>query len=146
MRQGSNSRRGRSGRSNGKRPFSQGTNRSIESNGPNVKLRGTAVQVHDKYLTLARDATSSGDRIAAEGYFQHAEHYFRLMSVAREEAAARGNGDGRNRDGETGRGRRGNGRDGESLEAAEGESAPTNGGSAPAAEGEDSTGSDETIN
>ncbi|MCH8112565.1 MAG: DUF4167 domain-containing protein, partial [Proteobacteria bacterium] len=50
MRQGSNSRRGRSGRPNGKRSFSQGgPNRSLESNGPNVKLRGTAVQVYDKY-------------------------------------------------------------------------------------------------
>ncbi len=82
MRQGSNSRRGRSGRPNtNKRSFSQGgPNRNLESNGPNVKLRGTAVQVYDKYLTLARDATSSGDRVAAENFFQHAEHYFRIMN------------------------------------------------------------------
>ncbi len=145
MRQGSNSRRGRSGRPNAnKRSFSQGgPNRSLESNGPNVKLRGTAVQVYDKYLTLARDATSSGDRVAAENYFQHAEHYFRVMNVAKEEAEARANGDGRARDG--GRGRRGNGRDHESLEAGGGQ-ASRNGGSTPAADDDDSTGPDETIN
>ncbi len=83
MRQGSNSRRGRSGRPNpNKRSFSQGSpNRSLESNGPSVKLRGTAVQVYDKYLTLARDATSSGDRVAAENFYQHAEHYVRIISA-----------------------------------------------------------------
>ncbi len=81
MRQGSGSRRSR-GRSNGKRPFNQGgPNRSFESNGPGVKLRGTASQVFDKYLALARDASSSGDRIAAENFYQHAEHYYRLHSA-----------------------------------------------------------------
>lgn len=83
MRQGSGSRRSR-GRANGKRSFNQGgggPNRSFESNGPGVKLRGTAAQVFDKYLALARDATSSGDRIAAENFFQHAEHYYRLHSA-----------------------------------------------------------------
>lgn len=140
MRQGSNSRRGRSGRPNGKRSFSQGgPNRSLESNGPNVKLRGTAVQVYDKYQGLARDATSSGDRVAAENYFQHAEHYYRIMNIAKEEAAARTNSDG-------GQGRRGNGRDHESLEAGSGREDPRNGGGVPAADGDDSAGSDETIN
>jgi len=80
MRQGSGSRRSR-GRSNGKRSFNQGPNRSFESNGPGVKLRGTASQVFDKYLALARDASSSGDRIAAENFYQHAEHYYRLHSA-----------------------------------------------------------------
>lgn len=80
MRQGSGSRRSR-GRANGKRPFNQGPNRSFESNGPGVKLRGTASQVFDKYLALARDASSSGDRIAAENFYQHAEHYYRLHSA-----------------------------------------------------------------
>ncbi len=96
MRQGGQNRRSRNGRSNGKRPFSShgggggggggggsggGLNRSFESNGPGVKLRGTAAQVYDKYLALARDASSAGDRVAAENYFQHAEHYFRLNGI-----------------------------------------------------------------
>jgi hypothetical protein len=80
MRQGSGSRRSR-GRSNGKRSFGQGPNRSFESNGPGVKLRGTAAQVFEKYLALARDASSSGDRIASENFYQHAEHYYRLHSA-----------------------------------------------------------------
>ncbi len=80
MRQGSGSRRSR-GRSNGKRSFGQGPNRSYESNGPGVKLRGTAAQVFEKYLALARDASSSGDRIASESFYQHAEHYYRLHSA-----------------------------------------------------------------
>ena len=79
MRQGSPSRRPRS-RGNGKR-HSLHKNQSFESNGPEVKVRGTAQQVLEKYLILARDASVSGDRIAAEGYFQYAEHYFRLANV-----------------------------------------------------------------
>tara|TARA_Y100000590_G_scaffold465980_1_gene639881 strand:+ start:985 stop:1479 length:495 start_codon:yes stop_codon:yes gene_type:complete len=73
-----NQRRSRSNRTNGKRPYSNGQNRSFESNGPSAKLRGTAAQVFDKYLALARDASSSGDRISAENFFQHAEHYYRI--------------------------------------------------------------------
>jgi hypothetical protein len=56
-----------------------------ESNGPDVKIRGTASHVADKYLQLARDAQSSGDPIAAENYYQHAEHYFRLIASAQEQ-------------------------------------------------------------
>ena len=145
MRQGSNSRRGRTGRPNGKRSFSQGgPNRSLESNGPNVKLRGTAVQVYDKYQGLARDATSSGDRVAAENYFQHAEHYFRMMNLAKEEAAARTNSEGRGR--EVGRERRSNGRDHDSVEAGSAQQTPGNGGGAAPTDSDDSAGSDETIN
>ncbi len=55
---------------------------NYESNGPDVKVRGTAQQVLEKYLALARDANSAGDRIAAEGYFQFAEHYYRVMNAA----------------------------------------------------------------
>jgi len=55
-------------------------NRTLESNGPDVKIRGTAIHIHEKYLALARDAHSSGDRIAAENYLQHAEHYHRLLA------------------------------------------------------------------
>ena len=74
-----NNRRSRS-RGNGKRyPNQRGG--VFESNGPEVKVRGTAHQVHEKYLVLARDANSAGDRISAEGYFQYAEHYFRVISA-----------------------------------------------------------------
>ncbi len=54
-------------------------NRAYDSNGPDVRIRGTANQIYDKYLSLARDAASSGDRVKAENYLQHAEHYFRLI-------------------------------------------------------------------
>ena len=56
-----------------------------ESNGPDVKIRGTASHIAEKYLQLARDAQSSGDPIAAENYYQHAEHYFRLIAAAQEQ-------------------------------------------------------------
>ena len=78
MRQGSNPKRlrGRTGRKNS-HPRSQ----TFESNGPEVKVRGNAQQVVEKYLALARDASSVGDRITAESYFQHAEHYYRVMTA-----------------------------------------------------------------
>ena len=56
--------------------------RSYESNGPDVKIRGTAQHVAEKYLTLARDASASGDRVMAENYLQHAEHYGRIVAAA----------------------------------------------------------------
>ena len=56
-----------------------------ESNGQDVKIRGTASHIAEKYLQLARDAQSSGDPIAAENYYQHAEHYFRLIAAAQEQ-------------------------------------------------------------
>jgi hypothetical protein len=56
--------------------------RVYESNGPDVKIRGTAHHIAEKYAQLARDAQSSGDPVAAEGYLQHAEHYFRLIMAA----------------------------------------------------------------
>jgi len=59
--------------------------RVYESNGPDVKIRGTASHVAEKYLQLARDAQSSGDPVAAENYYQHAEHYFRLIAAAQEQ-------------------------------------------------------------
>jgi len=59
--------------------------RVYESNGPDVKIRGTASHVADKYLQLARDAQSSGDPVSAENYLQHAEHYFRLIAAAQEQ-------------------------------------------------------------
>lgn len=86
MKHGSNVRRGRSRNNNNnnnpnRRPGSS-RNSTFESNGPNVKIRGTAQQVQEKYIALARDASSAGDRILAEGYLQFAEHYYRIASAA----------------------------------------------------------------
>lgn len=60
---------------------------TFDSNGPDVRIRGNAIQITEKYLTLARDATAAGDRILAESYFQHAEHYQRMLNEANEEFA-----------------------------------------------------------
>jgi hypothetical protein len=54
---------------------------TFDSNGPDVRVRGNAYQVFEKYLALARDAHSAGDRIAAENYYQHAEHYYRIINA-----------------------------------------------------------------
>jgi hypothetical protein len=79
MRPGQNKRmRGRNNNRKGPNPLT----RSYESNGPDVKIRGTAHHVAEKYLQLARDAQSSGDPVMAESYLQHAEHYFRLIAAA----------------------------------------------------------------
>src|SRR3954471_14393758 len=59
--------------------------RSYESNGPDVKIRGTAQHIADKYAQLARDAQASGDPVAAENYHQHAEHYYRIIAAAQEQ-------------------------------------------------------------
>ena len=59
--------------------------RSYESNGPDVKIRGTPQHIADKYAQLARDAQAAGDPVAAENYFQHGEHYFRIVSGAQEQ-------------------------------------------------------------
>jgi hypothetical protein len=73
--------RGR-GNNNNNRKGPNPLTRSYESNGPDVKIRGTAQQVAEKYTTLARDAQSSGDRVMAENYLQHAEHYNRIIAAA----------------------------------------------------------------
>jgi hypothetical protein len=78
MKQGSNSRRPR-GRSNNKR--SPGRNNNHDNGGSDVRLRGNASQVYEKYLALARDALSSDDSISSENYSQHAEHFYRIMSI-----------------------------------------------------------------
>ena len=80
MRQSPASKRAR-GRSGGRRPYSNNPNRAFDSNGPDVKIRGTAAHIYEKYQALARDATASGDRVAAENYMQHAEHYFRILNA-----------------------------------------------------------------
>jgi hypothetical protein len=72
--------RGRN-RSKGPNPLT----RSYESNGPDVKIRGTAQHIADKYAQLARDAQASGDPVAAENYLQHAEHYYRIIAAAQEQ-------------------------------------------------------------
>jgi hypothetical protein len=59
--------------------------RVYESNGPDIKIRGTASHIAEKYLQLARDSRSSSDPVAAENYYQHAEHYFRLIAAAQEQ-------------------------------------------------------------
>ena len=61
-------------------------NHVFDSNGPDIRLRGTSQQLFEKYLQLGRDATSSGDRVMAEGYFQHAEHYFRILNAMNQAA------------------------------------------------------------
>jgi hypothetical protein len=73
--------RNRGGGGKGHNPLT----RVYESNGPDVKIRGTANHVAEKYIQLARDAQASGDPVAAENYYQHAEHYFRLIAAAQEQ-------------------------------------------------------------
>jgi hypothetical protein len=80
MRPGQNKRM--RGRNNNHRKGPNPLTRTYESNGPDVKIRGTAHHVAEKYLQLARDAQSSGDPVMAESYLQHAEHYFRLIAAA----------------------------------------------------------------
>ena len=75
--------RGRNNNSNNRK--SNPLTRVYESNGPDVKIRGTASHIAEKYIQLARDAQSSGDPVAAENYYQHAEHYFRLIAAAQEQ-------------------------------------------------------------
>jgi hypothetical protein len=70
---------GGGGAGGGNQPLNR--NHVFDSSGPDVRLRGTAQQLFEKYLQLGRDATSSGDRVGAEGYFQHAEHYFRILGA-----------------------------------------------------------------
>ena len=65
-------------RGRGRRPQNN-HNRAFDSTGPDVKIRGTAAHVYEKYLQLARDASSAGDRVTAENYLQHAEHYYRIL-------------------------------------------------------------------
>ncbi len=66
----------------GARRDSNPLTRTYDSNGPDVKIRGTARHVAEKYLQLARDAHTGGNPVAAENYLQHAEHYFRLIAAA----------------------------------------------------------------
>src|SRR5690606_33189267 len=67
-------------RGRGRKPQHLGQ-RTFDSSGPDVKIRGSAAQIYEKYQALARDANSSGDRIGAENYLQHAEHYYRILAA-----------------------------------------------------------------
>src|SRR6202165_956998 len=77
---------GRNNGNNSYRSQQQIPNRSqtLDSNGPNVKIRGNPHQIFERYVALAREASTSGDRVAAENLYQHAEHYFRIMNAANE--------------------------------------------------------------
>lgn len=81
MRQGQNNSKRSRGR--GRKP-QHSANRAYDSNGPDVKIRGTAAHICEKYQQLARDAISAGDRVTAENYYQHAEHYYRLLMAAQQ--------------------------------------------------------------
>jgi hypothetical protein len=89
MRNGQNNKRMRNrnnnNNNNNRRGGQNPMTRVFESNGPDIKIRGTASHVAEKYVQLARDARSSGDPVAAENYYQHAEHYFRLIAAAQEQ-------------------------------------------------------------
>lgn len=91
MRQPPNGKRSRNRPGRGNRP-PHSRNHTFDSSGPEGKVRGTANQVYEKYLALARDASSSGDRIMAENFFQHAEHYFRIMAANGQQMRPRPNG------------------------------------------------------
>lgn len=69
---------------NNRRGF-QNKNKVFDSNGPDVRIRGTAFQIVEKYAALAKDAHSAGDRVMAESYLQHAEHYQRMVTAWNEE-------------------------------------------------------------
>lgn len=88
MRHNSNRNRmkGRNNNNNGQRRNNVPPRMQVfDSNGPDVRIRGTAWQVHEKYLALAKDANSSGDMIMAENYMQHAEHYQRIINTFTEQ-------------------------------------------------------------
>ena len=90
MRPNQNNRRsrGRGGRKSG-----NSRNQTFDSNGPGARVRGNASQIYEKYQQLARDAASSGDRIASENFLQHAEHYYRVMVANGQRAEQRNNAD-----------------------------------------------------
>ena len=80
MRQnGKNNRQRGRGRRNGNGQINRNT--TLDSNGPDVRLRGNAQQLHEKYVALGNDASAAGERIQAEAYYQYADHYFRVHSA-----------------------------------------------------------------
>lgn len=89
MRPGNPNNRRQRGRPNNNRRPNHSRNQTFDSNGPGVRIRGNAAQIYDKYIAMARDASSSGDRVLAENLLQHAEHYFRILNADNEQAAER---------------------------------------------------------
>ena len=85
MRQGSHSKRNR-GRGGNRRSGTPGRNHTFDSNGPDIRIRGNAHQVHEKYMNLAREASTNGEAVLAESFFQHAEHYYRILSAFTDDA------------------------------------------------------------
>ncbi|MGQ0664281.1 MAG: DUF4167 domain-containing protein [Pseudomonadota bacterium] len=83
MRPGLHMKRQR-GRNDGHKPHIPVRSQTFDSNGPDVRVRGNAYQVLEKYLALASDATAAGDRIATENFYQHAEHYYRLIHAGQD--------------------------------------------------------------
>lgn len=83
-----NARRNRNGKQQGnnKKPSRM---RVFDSNGPDVRIRGTAWQVTEKYQALAKDAESSGNWVMAENYHQHAEHYQRIINSFADEVPSK---------------------------------------------------------
>jgi len=80
MRQpGKNNRQRGRGRRNGHGQINRNT--TLDSNGPDVRLRGNALHLHEKYVSLGNDASAAGERISAEAYYQYADHYFRIHSA-----------------------------------------------------------------
>ena len=92
MRQGQQNRRGRGRNNNRKGGHHNPLSRSFESNGPDVKIRGTPAHIAEKYISLARDAQSSGDPVLEQNYLQHAEHYTRIIMAYREQLNQPGDG------------------------------------------------------
>ncbi len=122
MRQGQQNRRGRGRGRKPQNPLA----RNYESNGPDVKIRGTASHIAEKYMSLARDALASGDSVTAESYLQHAEHYNRIIMAAHTQAAATApqageQGQGQQVNGSSGRGRQ------DSSDSAEGDATEASG-------------------
>jgi len=87
--QQNNKNRSRGRNNNGGRKHVNPLSRNYESNGPDVKVRGNAAHIAEKYVQLARDAQASGDSVMAENYLQHAEHYFRIVSAAQPQGVQR---------------------------------------------------------
>lgn len=102
----------------------------FDSNGPEIRIRGTAWQVYEKYLALARDAQASGDRVMAENYLQHGEHYYRIILAISEATGSeafpqQGQNRGRNGEGDNGD-QQNNAPEAENNNGHAGNSAPTN--------------------
>jgi len=125
MRQGANKRsRGRGGRNKPHIPLRMQT---FDSNGPDVRIRGNAWQVHERYMNMARDAFQAGDRIAAENFYQHADHYYRIINLSEESRAQHG-GPGQQGAGPQGQGQPGpQGQPGGQLAAMDPNGQPVNG-------------------